>query len=192
MGWTYSAYLVERGSVDFESHKDECMLDPLLDDIWENGTCIIDDSVFDRESLGRWMGLTADQRNGIQDNGYCIVTLDQFKTALNFLNDLVAKVKKMPFDSGGTNQRIYVGWDKEKNEGIYKWTGTKKNKEIYDLVMESFSRDYHFNFPWDYKGKDVGVPEYIDVLKSAIYEIENIITNPMNKDNEFDIILMSY
>ena len=192
MGWTYSACVIERGSIDFDKHKDDTFSDHLITEIGDKGECIIDDCTFDRERLGLWMGLTSEQMNSIHSNGYCVVSLEQLKVALDFLEDLVSKVKKMPFDKGSENRNVCVGFDKNKGESVYKWTGTSKNKEIYDIVMKSFAKDYHFNFPWDHNPNDVGVPDYIDSLKNAIGIVEDIITCPDNDGKEIDIILLSH
>lgn len=186
MGWTYCAYAVKKNSIDFEKYKNDWALDPLLEDVGTNGDCVLDDSTFDRECLGFWMGITEEQRNEIDTNGCCKVTVDQFKNAQNFLKDLVAQVKKMPFDYRGKNEMVYDGFDKKSGESKYKWTGTRNNKAIYDLVMKSFAKDYHFTFPWQ-KGK-LGVPDYIETLGETITKIEQFYNN----SDEYDILLFSY
>lgn len=186
MGWTYCAYAVKKNSIDLEKYKNDWALDPLLEDVERNGDCVLDDSTFDRECLGHWMGLTSNDFDEININGFCKVNLDQFKKAQNFLKDLVAQVKKMPFDAHGKNEMLYAGIDKTTGESKYKWTGTQKNKAIYDLVMKSFAKDYHFTFPWQ-DGK-LGVPDYIETLGETITKIEQFYNN----SDEYDLLLFSY
>lgn len=175
MGWTYTCYMVPKGSVDYGVHAQDSCMDGLILNIQDVGTEIIDEMTFDREFLGRWMQLNEDQCECLYVNGYCIITLDEFRKAVDTLRDLDRRVAEMPFSKRGRN-RMEGSIDQKTGKFVRYWNGTDKNKAVFDVVMEVFAREYHYKFPWDKRvlsgARDGGSSEYIEALNAAIARIQ--------------------
>lgn len=190
MGWTYTCYMVPKGSVDYEAHAQDSRMDGLILNIQDVGIEIIDEMTFDREFLGRWMQLNEDQCDSLDVNGCCIITLDEFRKAVDTLRDLDRRVAEMPFSKRGRN-RMEGRIDQKTGKFVRYWNGTDKNKAVFDAVMEVFAREYHYRFPWDklvlsgeLKG---GSSEYIEALE---YAIETI--NAQYYPDGYELVLLRY
>lgn len=197
MGMTYSGYIIPKGEVDFKKHLDDDCLDYLIDDIARVGEYILDEDIFDRESLGKWLGLSDEQRNSTYNHGYCFITIDQIKNAIKVLKDLDERVSNMRFVMGGKNEAIGMHWDTETKKWKWEiWIGPEENEAIFREVMNVFNKAYHYIFPWDarFKGlkdKWCGCSGYIKELEDALEKVEDAMTSPYYP-NGCEIVLFYY
>lgn len=148
---------------------------------------LTDDMVFDRERLGSWMQLKAEDYVIPNDNGLFIVKPEHVSRAIDTLETLLGKVASMPFDRIAENEIVYNNrtWNSEKRCWDNEYHGSLNNIAIFKEVEKVLLRANHFTFPWgNPEWKTYGrVPQMLAVLRHV---------QDFMKDNPNRVILGEY
>ena len=129
---------------------------------------LVDDMVFDRESLAKWLGTKREDWLG---GGLAFtISPEQVARAESVLTGLLETVRSLPYDKvkkGEARPRVESSYDYKTGKVNYAYFGSPKNVEILKVVNEVMNRDYHFTYPWDEDKNYNRVEEMISALKGV-------------------------